>query len=311
MHHSSLLRGLCTGLVLAVAACSGQTASSSGSGDSSGLHASIGPIDVPAGVETTQCIVVPLGNTEDVVLDGYDINLTPGSHHLIVYLTTQSVQTDPVNCSPFTGLALGTDIPVAFAGKEQMTWSFPTGVAIDIPANQNIKIEAHYINTTATDLQGQGNVAFHTTPKATAPAYQPAGFSFFGTFNIDIPPNSTYSTGPLYQAGPSGTQLISITTHEHRLGTRAQAWASAQPGDTSNQIADDQDWSQPAWKLLDPQFAFNGTSGLTYQCDWTNTTDQTVSFGESALDEMCFVGGYFYPGSGLYFCADNGCRHRN
>jgi hypothetical protein len=228
-----------------------------------------------------------------------------------VYLTTAAVQTDPVNCSPFTGLALGTDVPIAFANKENVTWAFPSGIGIDIPANQNIKIEGHYINTTANDLQGTGTVTFHATPKATHDAYEPAGYAFYGTTNINIPPNSSASTGPLFQAGPANTHLISISTHQHRLGTRVQAWASTQQGDTSTQIADDHDWSQPAWKTLAPQYDFNGTTGLTYQCDWTNTTDQTVSFGESALNEMCFAGGYIYPFSGIDLCVDGGCRHRH
>jgi hypothetical protein len=310
MRATTSMRVVCSGL-LALAACSGKTGSSSSSSGSSGIQVSIGPIDVPASVETTQCIVVPIGNTEDVVMDGYDIKLTAGSHHLIVYLTTQDVQTDPVNCSPFTGLALGTDVPIAFANKEHIDWSFPTGVGIDIPANQNVKIEGHYINTTAADLQGQGTVTFNATPKATHAPYQPAGYAFYGTTNIDIPPNASWSTGPLFQSGPANTHLVSISTHQHRLGVRAQAWASAARGDVSAPIADDKDWSQPAWTSLAPQFDFDGTSGLTYQCDWTNTTDQTASFGESALNEMCFVGGYIYPSHGLDLCLDGGCRHRN
>ena len=104
-----------------------------GSAGAAGLQANIGPIDVPAGVETTQCIVVPLGNTEDVVMNGYAINLSEGSHHLIVYMTTDSAQSDPVNCTPFAGLALGTDIPVVFANKKSETWAFPAGIAIADP----------------------------------------------------------------------------------------------------------------------------------------------------------------------------------
>jgi hypothetical protein len=208
-------------------------------------------------------------------------------------------------------LALGADIPVAFANKENVTWSFPTGIGIDVPVNQNVKVEGHYINTTAADLQGQGTVNFHASPKATHAAYQPAGYAFYGTTNINIPPNSSASTGPLFQAGPSGTHLISISTHQHRLGTRAQVWASGSAGDVADQIADDHDWSQPAWKTLAPQYDFDGTNGLTYQCDWTNTTNQAVSFGESALDEMCFAGGYIYPSNGLDLCIDGGCRRRH
>jgi hypothetical protein len=302
--------GLLVGPLFALAACGGQNAAPGSSSDAgSGLQANIGPIDVPAGVETTQCIVVPLGNTEDVVLNGYTINLSEGSHHLIVYMTTDAEQDDPINCAPFTGLALGTDIPIVFANKKQETWAFPAGIAIDIPAHQMIKIEGHYINTTADDLEGTGNVSFDTTPKATAPTFQPASFNFFGTTNISIQPNSTYSTGPLFQAGIAGTHFISVTTHQHRLGSGIQVWAG-DPGDQTDQIADDMDWSTPSWKLLAPQYDFDGTNGLTFQCAWTNTTDQVVGFGESALNEMCFVSGYYYPSHGMNLCLDGQCRIR-
>jgi hypothetical protein len=218
-------------------------------------------------------------------------------------------QDDPVNSTPFAGLALGTDIPIVFANTKQETWAFPAGIAIDLPANQMIKIEGHYINTTASDLQGTGNVTFDTVPAATAPAFQAANFNFFGTTKITIPPNSTYSTGPLFQAGIAGTHFISVTTHQHRLGTGAQVWLGNQ-GDMSDRVANDTDWSTPSWSLIAPQYDFDGTNGLNYQCDWTNTTDQTVGFGESALDEMCFVGGYYYPSQGMNLCLDGHCQRR-
>ena len=78
----------------------------------------------------------------------------------------------------------------------------------------------------------------------------------------------------------------------------------------TDQLADDMDWSTPSWSLIAPQFDFDGTNGLTYQCSWTNTTDEVVSFGESALDEMCFVGGYYYPSQGMNLCLDGQCRNR-
>ena len=300
---------------LVIAACGGSTGGGGGSGGGGGaapgLQATFGPIDLPAGVETTQCIVAALGNTTDVVMTGYDVNLLPGSHHMIVYATTDAVQPDPINCTPFAGLAVGTDTPIAFANKLQETWSFPSGVAVPIPANQNIRVEAHYINTTQGDLTGQGTITLHTTDAATAPPYQAAGYNFYGTFNISIPPNSTYSTGMLFEPGIAGTTQIQITTHQHHLGTGIQVWESTGSGQTGTQIANDMDWSNPAWSTLDPQYAFDGTNGLAFQCSWTNTTDQTVGFGESALDEMCFVGGYYYPSHGMHFCVDGQCRIRN
>ena len=291
---------------------SGGSGSSGGNdGGASGDYlATIGPIDLPAGVETTKCIVSPFGNTEAVVIQGFDSTLALGSHHLIVYLTTAAVQPTPVDCSPFTSVVSGSDVPLAIIDRKQVDFAMPQGIGLDIPANANLRIEAHYINTTASDLQGHGLVTFHTVPKATAPAYQPASFLFYGTALFTIPPNASHSTGPIFQVGPAGTHYFLAMTHQHRLGTGVTAWGSAHQGDLSNQLVADKDWSNPSWKLLSPMVTFDGKSGLTFQCDWTNTTTQSVSFGESALQEMCFVGGYYYPSKGFEFCLNGACVFR-
>jgi hypothetical protein len=306
---ASIRSGLVPLFAAVLVSCS--SGSSSGSGNAN-LQASVGPIPLSPSEETTVCLVAPLGNTEDVVLDGFDMKLAPGSHHLIAYLTDASPTTPSTfPCSPFTGVVLGHDIPIAFANAEDVAFSFPKGVAMDIPANSNVKIEAHYINTTASPLQGRGQVTFHATTKASAPPYQAANFIAAGTANFNIPPNSTYSTGPLFTAPPAGIHMVLVTTHEHRLGTRAQVWASAKEGDMSHPIADDKDWANPAWRTLSPQLDFDGTNGLTFQCDWTNTTNQSITFGESALDEMCIIAGYYYPSQGMIGCLGTGaCRIR-
>ena len=311
MKRSGWLRASIVGFA-ALVACTGCSSSSSSApaAQEATLHASVGPIPLSPGQETTVCIIAPLGNTQDVVLNGFDMNLAPGSHHLIAYLTTASPVSTPFPCSPFTGVAFGMDVPIAFANADAVKFAFPAGVGMDIPASSNVKIEAHYINTTASAIQGQGTVTFHATPKASAPKYQAANFLAVGTIQIDIPPNSTYSTGPRFQVIPPDMHMVLVTTHEHRLGTRAQAWASASAGDLSNPIADDMDWANPAWRALTPQIDFDGTNGLTFQCDWANTTAQTVTFGESALDEMCIIAGYYYPSQGMFGCVDGHCRFR-
>jgi hypothetical protein len=291
-----------------ITSCSG--GSSAPQLPSEDLHVSIGPIPLVAGEEKTVCIVVPLGNKDDIVVNSIDVSLASGSHHLIVYQTTSAPTTTPFPCSPFTGLAVGKDTPLVFANRLATTWAFPSGIRQDVPANTMVKVEAHYINPTGSPIQGLGQVTLHTTPKSAAPPYQPASFCFWGTSNIDIPPNASTSTGPLFQTGLAGTHLISITTHQHRLGTGIKVWESAAPGQTGTQIANDANWSAPSWSLITPAFDFDGTNGLTYQCDWNNTTSQKVTFGESALDEMCFVGGYYYPSQGPYLCLDGTCVTR-
>jgi hypothetical protein len=277
------------------------------SGFSGAAQASIGPIDVPAGVEKTVCIVKDLGNSDDLVVTGFTATLAAGSHHLIVYKTTAQEDLTPTPCAPFVGLVSGQAEPIVLINKLAVTWAFPAGVALEIPAHQMVRIEAHYINATDQDIQGVGTVTFQGTPKASAAPFQPADFLFWGTTQIDIPPSAAASVGPNFQAGIAGTHMISVTTHQHELGTGIQAWASTAPGDLSDSIADDIDWSNPSWRLLSPVVDFDGTNGLSYKCSWVNTTTSVVTFGESALDEMCFVGGYYYPSHGFDLCLDGAC----
>jgi hypothetical protein len=275
--------------------------SSTGSTDTSAIaQANIGPIPVKANVEKTVCITKDLGNAEDLVISGYNATLAPGSHHLIVYASKATQENlTPTPCTPFVGLAAGDVIPLVLVNKLKLSWTFPAGIGVELHAHQMLRLEAHYINTSAQDLSGLGSVEFQGTSKASAPPFTPAGFFFWGTQDIDIPPGSHFTAGPNFQAAKANMHIISISTHQHELGTGVQVWASARPGDMSNRIANDKDWANPSWRLLEPPLDMNGTNGLSYQCDWYNTTQSTVRFGESALNEMCFIGGYYYPSHGF------------
>lgn len=291
-------------LLLSVMSCSSTP-------DPTPRQVGIGPFPLKAGEETTLCVVVPLGNTEDVVIENIEVNLAQGSHHLIVYETTAEPTNTPYPCVPFAGIGLGTDVPVFFANKPNATWAFPKGIAQELKANTMLKLEAHYINASTAPIDGRGTITFRTLPKAKAPPYQAANFIFWGTTKISVPAHATGGTGKVFQNGIAGTHFVAVTTHQHRLGTRAQVWQSPNATTLGTQIADDRDWANPAWKTLAPPFDFDGTSGLTFECDWNNTTDQAVHFGESALDEMCFIGGYYYPSHGLDLCINGKCRGRS
>jgi hypothetical protein len=321
-----------TALVAVVVACNGSTSPSTGTGTVA--TTSIGPIDVVAGAEETVCIYKRLTNTEDIMATSFVGDLAEGSHHLIVYKSTETQEAlDPVSCVPFVGLTAQTAIPLFLAGKRHVEYTFPPNVGVVIPAGQMVRIEAHYINATSAQIEGQGNVTIQGLPLAQATGYQAADFGFWGTFDISIPPKATYETPLQYTQGLKGTNVFAMTSHQHRLGTRVQAWqATATPADAGTapdvvdggsfaptpmnivqgtQVLDEHDWSNPQLVPFDPTLPFDGTNGFAYQCDWSNTTDQAVTFGESALDEMCFLAFYYYPSQGFDLCFGSHCHiHR-
>ena len=272
--------------------------------------AAIGPIPVAASQETTVCIIKRLDNAEALLATSFVSNLAPGSHHLIVYRSDETVeQTTPVACNPFQGILSG-DVPLVIVTEAHLEYDLPSGVGIQLAQTQMVKIEAHYINTTATALEGSGTVTITGTPLAEAGSYQEANVGLWGTTQISIPALSSFSTPVNFQAGVAGTKVFALTTHEHQLGTEAQVWSSASAGDVSDQVADDKNWAAPALETFNPAIAMTGTNGLSYKCSWTNPGTTAVSFGESALDEMCFVILYYYPSFGTDLCLDGSCMGR-
>jgi hypothetical protein len=305
------------GTALLLAGCSASATHSPGApggsdaGGSNGgsvATASIGPIAVAAGEEKTVCIVKRLDNTEDIVATSFVSDLAPGSHHLIVYRSSATAeQLTPVACNPFEGV-LGGDVPLVIVTRGHLEYTMPSGVGVELGKGQLLKIEAHYINTTSAPLQGNGAVEVKGTPLAQAGNFQAADVGLWGTTNINVPARSTFSTPVNFQTGISGTKLFALTTHEHHLGTDAQVWSSASAGDVAHQLSNDTDWANPTLVTLNEPLAFDGTNGLSYQCKWDNTTDTAVTFGESALNEMCFAIFYYYPSHGTDICLDGKCK---
>ncbi len=262
-----------------------------------------GPIQVAPNYENTQCLVLRLGNPAPIHVGSIHNLLGTSSHHMIVYRVNDTVeQTTPFNCQPFTDTldpTKGSAIMVSQKKDDLLT--FPPGVAYTLDANQMIRIEMHYINATASTTTLQSTTTM--TPLPDGDYKYEADFLFIGDPDIRLPPNSSKTLGPVFFALPTGFEsanFFAITGHEHKLGTNVtvstQASATASPVpvyDVPGWL-----WSEPATVTHDPPFTVPAGGGFQFTCDWDNTTTSTVTFGESANNEMCFFWAYYYPSVG-------------
>lgn len=272
----------------------------------------IGPTPLMPGVEQTVCITTRLGNTDGGYVRRFRADLSAGSHHMIVYTSTDTAEsTTPTPCAPLSGILTGQH-PVFIAQQATATLVFPTDaddtpVGFEIAPNQMLKIELHMINTSASPLDVKGAAYLDTVPLSTK--VTPSDLAFWGTKKINIPANGSYDTGVKFQAALPGTKSFAVTTHQHHLGTEMQVWYSTGPTDTANRVADGKDWNNPPLVMLDPPLDFpsDGSKGLAYDCAWVNTTATPVKFGESFNDEMCFLWHYYYPSQGFQVCMDGLC----
>jgi hypothetical protein len=279
----------------------GSTAPMPPASDVTTYTVTLGPVPLAAGEETVVCTTVLLGNEDEVFLPRIRGELQRGSHHFIAYRSVEALENPtPTPCTSFAGVFAsgGQEGPLMIVERPTDTLQFPPGVALKLAAKQMLLIELHAINTTTERLEAAGTFHFDTLPLSTQVIE--SNMAFWGTLAIAIPPSSPGTTGVLFQPGNPGTKAFALTTHQHRLGTRFRVWASDQPGDTSKPpIAETLDWSNPPLYRLEPEVSFDGTNGLSFQCDWENTTDQLITFGESALQEMCFLWMYYYPSVGF------------
>jgi hypothetical protein len=227
------------------------------------------------------------------------VDLAPGSHHLVTYRAKATTESPtPTACTAFQGILSGNAVPLMITEKLADELTFPQGVALKIEANQMVELEAHYINTGSTTLQGSGKVHFDTVPVTTANVIE-SDLGFFGTTGIILGAGKA-SVGPMFVAGLAGTHGFALTTHQHRLGIDFKIWSASSATDVNHApIADTTDWQNPPLYRLSPELDFNGSNGVAYQCTWNNTTGQIVTFGESALQEMCFMWMYYYPSQGF------------
>lgn len=283
------------------------------------LARSMSPDTLQPGQENTQCITVNLNNPEGAYVRRIRADLTTGSHHMVVYTSSKTVE-DPVpkNCQPFSGILNG-EHPIFIAQQPQAKLEFPTDengtpVGFEIPPNQMVKLEMHYIDTTKFPLSVIGKISFDTVPLSTM--VTKSDLAFWGTTQINIPPNSVGNTGVLYQRALAGTKTFALTTHQHHLGTEMRVWYGNSANDPNKLlVAEGKNWADPPLELFAKPLDFptNGnstlsTKGLAFECKWNNTTPNTVTFGEGFNDEMCFVWQYYFPSQGFQLCVDGFCN---
>jgi hypothetical protein len=77
----------------------------------------------------------------------------------------------------------------------------------------------------------------------------------------------------------------------HRYGVHFKAET-----DTGQLVYEGTDWDEPEPAHFDPPLHIPAGSKITYTCDYDNTSNQMLTFGDSALtNEMCILSGTYFP----------------
>jgi hypothetical protein len=292
--------------------CGGGTGGSGGGGGATGTPAfeiTSSDLMITSGQEATYCYYFHTPNTQTLAINKWVSTMTPGSHHMIMFLSPGGSQppdgTIDQNCGGLGGGGGASNVPVwTYATQtEQQEEDLPADDGSGKPLAQNIApnsagyFQMHYLNATPNTL------TVHVDLKAYA---LPAGASYteteaYVTYNDDIkiPPNATNFMVTASCPLPAG-KFWMMSTHSHKQSIATTV------SDGSNMIFSSTDWQHPGqtdWNA--PSFYTFTSPMLTWQCTYNNTgsnSSMTVVSGPSAqTNEMCMATGYYFPATAPKF----------
>jgi hypothetical protein len=178
------------------------------------------------------------------------------------------------------------------------SFEFPEGVAAKVDAGSQLLLNLHLFNATLDELSG--TLGTKMVPIDESEVEYVGQTLTAGTFNLNIPPQQESS-----QVGSctmsSDATLFAIQPHMHQLGSHMKVTAESSVDGERVLYDDPYDFEQQLYYHIDPIQMAEGDT-VRFECTWRNPTDRTVTFGDSTLDEMCFVALYRYPTGGDDFC---------
>jgi hypothetical protein len=257
-------------------------------------------VKVPAGAELLKCKYVAIPADRGVIaVPSAESHYTPGSHHFLVYRSNlvgvPADQTEVFDCADNDwDHNRGSYYE---AQQPNSSRSLPAGVAQLFQPNEVIILQSHYINAGDSDLDAHAEFILHTMDPAKVE--QEAGSILFNNANIFLPPHSrtrVSMTCPL----PQDFNPAELWSHMHSrssnfIATTDDPDAMAALGGV---LYMEPNWAEPQPRQYPstPPITLHAGSHITFSCDMTNETDNTITFGNSAeTNEMCILHGMYWP----------------
>lgn len=286
-------------LSLSIAGCSGGDTGTGTTGDApkpTETSYDAGPFTVEPGKELVMCTYVRGDNAEDQDVIRFDTAQSEGGHHLIVYTLDHPVDLPPTLCSqggqPSWSQLLASQIP-------SETQAFPAGVGFHVKAHQQYVIETHYINTTAEPLTVNSSFKEHyADPGAVT---QRAATYFFGTTNIDVPPNGAFSK-TVTCTPPVAMSLQTMFGHQHRRGVGVSVDFLPGKAGAPERLYETKQWDGPPIATFDGGRMLGTSDAIQVKCDWQNDSPTRLGYPH----EMCFAIGYYWPADAGLMCISGG-----
>ena len=266
-----------------------------------GFQMKIDPFDVQQNFEREVFVRKNTLNTEVAYVNRIEMRGAPNSHHFVVYAfrNNNSLPTTDVlrdlrypngNLNTTTLSEMQNHIFVGGGTDVNSDFTLPAGVAIRVPTNTPLDLNAHYFNKTAATLTGENYVNFYTVPASSVQYY--AKTLDLNNTGIDINPGERKTFTKTFTFNTL-TRIVMLTSHYHKLGEKFEIKISGGASD-GEIVYSSTDWEHPLVKSFTPPIELQPGEGLTSVVTYFNNTNKKVGFGLTSEDEMNIIFGYYY-----------------
>jgi hypothetical protein len=212
-------------------------------------------------------------------------------HHLDLFQAQESFGAEPQPCSPFASANWRMVYAWAPGGKNMI---LPAEAGFPLEGTTHYVVQVHYSNVThapgETDTSG---IEMCTTD--TLRTYD-ADVMAFGSERFTVPPRSNYELG-CESALPDSRRdlhIFGVMPHLHNYGKTFRQTIERTTGE-SVEIASQPHWDTNNQVWFSSDVSVHPGDRVKTSCTWVNPTDQGISFGDKATDEMCYGFTMYYP----------------
>jgi hypothetical protein len=268
------------------------------------------------GTQVTYCYHFHTPNTAEVAVNKWVSDMTPGSHHAILFMMPGGSDVpdgtlDTAQCGAST-TAAWTYATQTEHNEMDLPADDGTGkpLAQKIPANTAAVLQLHYVN--ASDNVLMAHIDLKAYGLAAGTPYTQTDPYVTYQYQINIAAGATGVVVPGSCAVPTGAKFWLLTTHTHKQGVDTKIM------DGSNMLFESADWEHPgAVTYMTPDKFYTFSGPLKWSCTYDNNApppycdtagspqdtcsnaDRPVAQGQSAIsNEMCMASGYYFPAQG-------------
>lgn len=266
-----------------------------------GVQLKVDRFVVPPNFERELFVRRPLNNTAPIYVSRIKLKSRANSHHMVLYdfrSKTTLPAVDDVrdlrnldnSLNLTTVIQMSNHIFLGGGTDPNSDYTFPEGMALQLPVNASIDLNPHYFNKTTGNLYGENYVNLYTVPADQVKKI--VQMIDFNVTNFSLPANQTTTITKDFKFDKP-VAVVSLTSHYHARGKLFQIKIKGGTRD-GEVIYENTDWAHPKVINYDTPILLQAGEGLTSVVTYVNDTKNTIGFGLTSEDEMDIIFGYYY-----------------